>query len=493
MAACKRLKLHVRSFQESWTTDFGFVSRDDRAVCAFCCQNIVCWTSSIKRHFETKHEKSFKDDAEKIESLKKAVSRYEKQSSIFKKVISGANRTTESSYKAAECIAQHGKPFTDGVFIKEAFLSCADVLFDDLPNKNTIISRIQDMPVSARTIERRITDIAKDVNKQQTIALKTANVFSVALDESIDINDNPRLAVVARYCCDGEVHEELCCLKPIYGTTTGKDILDTFTKHFEERGIDMKKIFSVTTDGAPAMIGQHRGFVNLFEQKIRHPVMKLHCIVHQENLCEKISNSALNDVMSTVTKIVNFLVPRSATTHRQFRSLLEEMESSYRDLHLHCSVRWLSRGKVLLRFVECLVEIKVFLIGQGKAYPELEEENWLVKLMFLVDITMHLNKLNLRLQGPGKTVICLFEAWKGFVAKLDVCTRGIQTATFRYFKHLKTFSVNHQVNGAEINIYMRDLTSQFRNRFQDFQRFGPLFSFLINPQGNEDMDLSAFE
>ena len=116
----------------------------------------------------------------------------------------------------------------------EAFLSCADVLLDDLPNKSSIISRIQDMPVSARAIERRIKDIAKDVNKQQTIALKTANVFSVALNKSININDNPRLAVVARYCCDGEVYEKLCYLKPMYDTTTGKDILDTFTKHFEE-------------------------------------------------------------------------------------------------------------------------------------------------------------------------------------------------------------------------------------------------------------------
>ena len=112
MAACNRLKLDVRSFQESWTTDFGFVSREDRAVCVLRCQNIVCRTSSMKRNFETKHAKSFKDDAEKIKSLKKAVSRHENQSSIFKIVISGANRTTESSYKAAECIAQHGKPFT---------------------------------------------------------------------------------------------------------------------------------------------------------------------------------------------------------------------------------------------------------------------------------------------------------------------------------------------------------------------------------------------
>ena len=33
---------------------------------------------------------------------------------------------------------------------------------------------------------------------------------------------------------------------------------------------------------------------------------------------------------------------------------------------------------------------------------------------------MHPNELNLRLQSPGKTVIGLFEAWKGFVAKLEV-------------------------------------------------------------------------
>ena len=80
------------------------------------------------------------------------------------------------------------------------------------------------------------------------------------------------------------------------------------------------------------MMGQHRGFATLVEQKIGRPVVKLHCIFYQENLCAKISNSALNDVMSTVTKIVSFLVAHSATTHRQLRSLLEEMESAYHDV-----------------------------------------------------------------------------------------------------------------------------------------------------------------
>ena len=161
-----------------------------------------------------------------------------------------------------------------------------------------------------------------------------------------------------------------------------------------EKGIDIKKIFSVTTDGAPAMMGQHCGFITLVEQKIGHPVVKLHCIIYEENLCAKISNSALNDVMLTVAKMVSFLVARSAASHRQFRSLLEEMESAYHDVPLHCNVRWLSPpGKVFLRFVKCLVEIRAFLIRQGKAYPELENEKRLVKLMFLMDITYLISRL----------------------------------------------------------------------------------------------------
>ena len=136
----------------------------------------------------------------------------------------------------------------------------------------------------------------------------------------------------------------------------------------------------------------------------------------------------------TTTKIVNFIVARSATTHRQFRAFLDEMESAHRDLLLRCTSRWLSCGKVLVSFVECLDEIKIFLSNQGKHYPELNGEKWLVNLLFLTDITTYLNKLNLRLQGAGQTVLHRFEAWKSFVAKLDVFIQDVQSSTFRYFK-----------------------------------------------------------
>ena len=63
--------------------------------------------------------------------------------------------------------------------------------------------------------------MAENLNKQQTVVVKDAVVFSVTLDESMYINDAPWLAVVARYFDSDEVQEELCCLKPMRGTTTG--------------------------------------------------------------------------------------------------------------------------------------------------------------------------------------------------------------------------------------------------------------------------------
>ena len=88
----------------------------------------MCRTSSVKRHFETKHEKTFKDQADKAESIKHAVTRYDKQASSLKVFPSVKSHGTKASYHIAHCIAKHEKPFMDGKSIKEALLSCSDAL-----------------------------------------------------------------------------------------------------------------------------------------------------------------------------------------------------------------------------------------------------------------------------------------------------------------------------------------------------------------------------
>ncbi|KAG7176849.1 General transcription factor II-I repeat domain-containing protein 2A-like 2 [Homarus americanus] len=129
------------------------------------------------------------------------------------------------------------------------------------------------------------------------------------------------------------------------------------------------------------------------------------------------------------------------------------MNSSYGDIPLYSSVRWLSCGKVLERSVECFDEIKIFLKEKGQKYPKLEDDQWAVKLMFLSDITKHLFDLNLRLQSAGQTVVVLYDTWKAFVAKLAVYLVDIETTTFLYFKRLKGWSAHHPVNITEIAVY----------------------------------------
>jgi hypothetical protein len=206
------------------------------------------------------------------------------------------------------------------------------------------------------------------------------------------VNDVARLPTAARYC-DDHIYEELCCLIPLGATAKEDDIITSFVSYFKNQNININKILCATTDAAPAMVGKNKGFVKLLQDHIGRQVLSFHSIIHQDSLCAKISSLCLNSVMKNVIKIVNFIVSRSSLTHRQFKSLLQEMESAYTNLPLYSNVRWLSRGNVLNRFVSSLQAIKVFLDEKEQHFPELNDDDWLCKLMFLADIPKHLNDL----------------------------------------------------------------------------------------------------
>ncbi|KAJ1175193.1 hypothetical protein NDU88_000484 [Pleurodeles waltl] len=58
-----------------------------------------------------------------------------------------------------------------------------------------------------------------------------------------------------------EVTEELAALKSIKGTTTGEDIYEKICQTVNDLELDWAKLASVTTDGAPSMVGSMKGVV----------------------------------------------------------------------------------------------------------------------------------------------------------------------------------------------------------------------------------------
>lgn len=61
-------------------------------------------------------------------------------------------------------------------------------------------------------------------------------------------------------------------------------------------------------------------------------------------------------------------------------------------------------------------------------------------------ITAHLNKLNLKLQGAGQTVLDIHETCEAFIQKLTVFSSDVETSTFRHFKRAFR-SVQYQHHG----------------------------------------------
>ena len=138
LATKKRLIEDVRVFQKYWTEKFGVIEKDNKALCIFYFETVVCITSSVKRHLKVfMITKTNKTEEEKRELINSKLSKTKKQADKFMNFISGrsSSNLVAASFEVSKVIAQHGKPLSDGDYIKEAWLECAPFLFDNFSEK----------------------------------------------------------------------------------------------------------------------------------------------------------------------------------------------------------------------------------------------------------------------------------------------------------------------------------------------------------------------
>ncbi|XP_065673969.1 general transcription factor II-I repeat domain-containing protein 2B-like [Hydra vulgaris] len=178
----------------------------------------------------------------------------------------------------------------------------------------------------------------------------------------------------------------------------------------------------------------------------------------------------IEKILDKVASVVNFIRARGLNNH-QFASLLNENDSEYEDLLYYTEVRWLSCHKVLKAFNHLKTEIFQFLEVKGQDISDIKNTKFLQDLAFLVDITKHLNGLNIILQGKNWSRQCL-----------------IMSELFKPSFYFRNAKLNKKVwistcpdNVAVADVAINNIKQDFEARFQDFKKREPKFALFTSP------------
>uniref|UniRef100_A0A3B4VC50 SPIN-DOC-like zinc-finger domain-containing protein n=1 Tax=Seriola dumerili TaxID=41447 RepID=A0A3B4VC50_SERDU len=417
MAAPKKRKIasECRRFQTRWEIEYFFKEINGKCVCLICNEDVA-----VMKEYNVRQQKT-------------------KQMAAMSAIANHDKNATTASYEVAKLIAQHGKPFSDGDFIKQCLMKVTDIM---CPEK---VQDFNNVSLSRNTVVRRIEDLSANLKLQLRDKACAFDFYLIACDESTDA------------------------------------IFEAVSEAAEKMGLKWDKLCGVTTDGAPAMTGERKGMASMVCAKVKESggeAVRMHCIIHQEALCAKTVQLG------------------RGLYHREFRAFLSDVDAEYRDVLYHSDVRWLSRGSVLQRFYSLRSEIDQFLKEKGRPLHELSDPLWLADLAFLVDLTHHLNTLNKNLQGKEQLVPHLYAHMKAFCVKLrlfETQLRSFNAAHFPALSEIKSAFPKADISAKKEKYVsvIASLVTEFNQRFQDFsviEKQIKLFStpFLVDAEEVEE-------
>ena len=153
------------------------------------------------------------------------------------------------------------------------------------------------------------------------------------------------MAVFVRYVTpDVNLEEELLDLIELKDRSCRVDINEALeTLLVKPIGL-INKLVSVTTDGAPAMVGKYVGLIGLLKSDPKYPVFSpIHCLVNREHLEAKHFKFSIN--LKTRLEVVNF-----DQRKRQFKNFIKRLNLADKpsDLSFYFAVRWLSSSDVFI-------------------------------------------------------------------------------------------------------------------------------------------------
>jgi uncharacterized protein (UPF0305 family) len=243
----------------------------------------------------------------------------------------GLQQSTEglrASYNISLLIARSGKPHTIGEdLILPAVREVLHTVLHKSPDQ--IIKAI---PLSDGSVQRRIDEMAENIEETLCNMLRTTE-FSLQLDESTLPGNESLLLAYVRFVKDESLVQELLFARQLETDTKGESVFCVVDDFFKEKEIPLLNILACATDGAPSMVGRHRGFIS-FLKKAVPGVLTVHCVIHRQHLVAKKLSGRLHKSMSTVITAINKI-----KVHALNSRLCTENDEEFERSMLHTEVR----------------------------------------------------------------------------------------------------------------------------------------------------------
>jgi len=476
----------TRKYDSSYLS-FGFTSLItnglEKPTCLFC-EKVLAMDSmrpvKLKRHMETKHSEYV---GKPIEFFQRKLDEFNIKKLTFKKIVSVPSNALLASYQVSYRIAKCKKPHTIGeTLILPAAIDMAKIMFGE-----SYAKQLQQIPLADNTVGRRIDDISEDICDQLVSRLRTSK-FAIQVDEATDVAKDAHLIAYVRYVVETNIVEDILFCKAIQGKSTSNEIFNIIDTFFKEIGIKWDNCIGLCTDGAQSMSG-HRGGLQALVKRKAPLVIWTHCMLHRAALVSKNMSEELNNIFNKVTKVINY-IKSSPLKVRLFAKLCKDMDSDYTSLLYYCEVRWLSRAKAIQRVFELKEEIANFLDECHNEDANLfRDENFIIKLAYLVDIFGKLSILNKSMQGPLIHSLIQKDKVNAFIKKIELWKSNLQKNKFDMFPLLNDLCSTGTIETTKhlFSEHLDGLVMYFSHYFDDldFTKFGWIQNPFVDEQDGE--------
>lgn len=445
--------------------------------CVICCKvlaNESMKPYKLKAHLISAHPEHAghlttqkKEQAlQKMEFFKRKAREEIKSEAILQKVICPSRSLVKASYLVAQKVAQSKKPYT---IAAELILPCAkDMVREVIGDKES--DKLGEIPLSARSITRRILEMGKNI-AEQLYANLACEEFALQIDESTDVSNKALLLIFVRYKHGDDFLEDLLTCAELATRTTATETFAVMDKYITQQGLFWEKCVGICTDGAAAMTGIHSGLVRLI-QTVSPKAKWIHCFLHREALAAKHMSAATEEVMDIAVKVIN-ATRKSALNSRLFTELCKDEEAEKSTLLYFSAVRWLSRGDALSRLYELRAQVSTFLTEKNNPLADkFNDKCFLATLAYMADIFILLNELNESFQGKtkaeSKNIFLMCDKIAAFKKKLDLWLVRCHQDQFDAFSNLFNFLSKEPNVTENIKAIVSEHLQRLRTKFDDY-------------------------